>query len=70
MKCCCNRRATARKGVHEVASYLRTTLKLHVAVDMDGYSNEGVRLDGLFSLRVAPVQVRFPVVVVVVVSKN
>ena len=44
-------------GVDAVAKYLREELQLHVALDMDGYSNEGVRLDGLFSFQVAPVQV-------------
>ena len=41
----------------EVATLIREELGIHILVDMDGFSNNGLRLRSLFPLQVAPIQV-------------
>eukprot|EP00947_MAST-08B_sp_MAST-8B-sp1_P004702 g4702.t1 len=45
------------KPLREVVRLVRDVHRIHVLVNMDGYSNKGLRLEGLFPLQPAPVQV-------------
>ena len=45
------------KSEEEIVKLVHDDLKIHILVDMDGYSNNGIRLRSLFPLQVAPIQV-------------
>ena len=47
---------TSSMSVNQTASLIRS-LGIHILLNWDGYSNEGVRVSGLFPLQSAPIQV-------------
>ena len=47
---------TSSLSVNQTASLIRS-LGIHILLNWDGYSNEGLRVTGLFPLQSAPIQV-------------
>ena len=47
---------TSSMSVNQTASLIRS-LGIHILLNWDGYSNEGLRVSGLFPLQSAPIQV-------------